>query len=205
MADIDKEVFVTKDDNEPDLIEVKKKGRRPMSEARKAQLREQLKKAREAKKLAKEERKAKGEPEPKKDPNKSKVIKVLDQVGGDPVAEPLPPVYVKAMKKNQSKEIDFLKMEIAELKKGGTSKEDMKMIKELKEEMVELRNVAKQYKEQQNKLKKIKEAQAKAVEKEVVEKVEPVKPIPTPTPAINIPKPVPRYSTYKKSIWSQFT
>lgn len=201
----DKEVFETKDDDEPELIEQKKKGRRPMSEARKAQLREQLKKAREAKKLAKEERKAKGEPEPKKDPNKSKVIKVLDQVGGDPVAEPLPPVYVKAMKKNQSKEIDFLKMEIAELKKGGTSKEDMKMIKELKEEMVELRNVAKQYKEQQNKLKKIKEAQAKAVEKEVVEKVEPVKPIPTPTPAINIPKPVPRYSTYKKSIWSQFT
>ena len=203
MADIDKEVFETKDDDEPELIEQKKKGRRPMSEARKAQLREQLKKAREAKKLAKEERKAKGEPEPKKDPNKSKVIKVLDQVGETP--EPLPPVFVKSMKKNQSKEIDFLKMEIAELKKGGTSKEDMKMIKELKEEMVELRNVAKQYKEQQNKLKKIKEAQAKAVEKEVVEKVEPVKPIPTPTPAINIPKPVPRYSTYKKSIWSQFT
>ena len=196
----DKEVFVVKDD-EPELIEQKKKGRKPMSEARKAQLREQLKKAREAKKLAKEQRKAKGEPEPVKDPKASKLIKVLDQVGGDPVAEPLPPVYVKAMKKNQSKEIEFLRMEIAELKKGGTTKEDMKMIKELKQEMVELRNVAKQYKEQQNKLKKIKEA--KPVEKEVVEKVEPVKP--APTPAIQIPKPVPRYSTYKKSIWTQFT
>ena len=194
----DKEVFVVKDD-EPELIEQKKKGRKPMSEARKAQLREQLKKAREAKKLAKEQRKAKGEPEPVKDPKASKVIKVLDQVGETP--EPLPPVYVKAMKKNQSKEIEFLRMEIAELKKGGTTKEDMKMIKELKQEMVELRNVAKQYKEQQNKLKKIKEA--KPVEKEVVEKVEPVKP--APTPAIQIPKPVPRYSTYKKSIWTQFT
>ena len=196
----DKEVFVVKDD-EPELIEQKKKGRKPMSEARKAQLREQLKKAREAKKLAKEQRKAKGEPEPVKDPKASKVIKVLDQVGGDPVAEPLPPVYVKAMKKNQSKEIEFLKLEIAELKKGGTTKEDLQMIKDLKQEMIELRNVAKQYKEQQNKLKQIKEV--KPVEKEVVEKVEPVKP--APTPAINIPKPVPRYSTYKKSIWTQFT
>ena len=196
----DKEVFVVKDE-EPELIEVKKKGRKPMSEARKAQLREQLKKAREAKKLAKEQRKAKGEPEPVKDPKASKVIKVLDQVGGDPVAEPLPPVFVKSMKKNQSKEIEFLKLEIAELKKGGTTKEDLQMIKDLKQEMIELRNVAKQYKEQQNKLKKIKEA--KPVEKEVVEKVEPVKP--APTPAIQIPKPVPRYSTYKKSIWTQFT
>jgi len=199
----DKEVFEVKDE-EPDveLIEVKKKGRRPMSEERKAQLREQLKKAREAKKLAKEQREAQGLPPIKKDPKASKVIKVLDQVGETP--EPLPPVYVKAMKKNQSKEIEFLKLEIAELKKGGTTKEDMKMIKELKQEMVELRNVAKQYKEQQNKLKKIKEAK----EKEVVEKVEPVTvtpAIPTPTPAIQIPKPAPRYSTYKKSIWTQFT
>jgi DNA repair exonuclease SbcCD ATPase subunit len=196
----DKEVFEV-NDNEPELIEQKKKGRKPMSEARKAQLREQLKKAREAKKKAKEERKAQGLPEPVKDPTKSKVIKVLDQVGGDPVAEPLPPVYVKAMKKNQSKEIDFLKLEIAELKKGGTTKEDMKMIKELKEELKELRDVAKQYKEQQNKLKKIKESKEEKVEK--VEEVEEQKqPVAQP---INIPKPVPRYSTYKKSIWSQFT
>jgi type I site-specific restriction endonuclease len=193
----DKEVFVTKDE-EPELIEVKKKGRRPMSEERKAQLREQLKKAREAKKKAKEERKAKGEPEPKKDPKASKVIKVLDQVGGDPVAEPLPPVYVKSMKKNQSKEIQFLKLEIEELKKNGSSKEDLQMIKELKEEMLELKNVAKQYKEQQNKLKKIKESKEEKVEK-VEEQKQPV------AQPINIPKPVPRYSTYKKSIWSQFT
>ena len=172
-----------------------------MSPERKEQLKLQLKLAREKKKALKEERKAQGLPPIKKDPKASKVIKVLDQVGGDPVAEPLPPVYVKAMKKNQSKEIEFLRMEIAELKKGGTTKEDLQMIKDLKQEMVELRNVAKQYKEQQNKLKKIKEA--KPVEKEVVEKVEPIKP--TPTPAIQIPKPAPRYSTYKKSIWTQFT
>ena len=196
----DKEVFVN--DNEPELIEVKKKGRKAMSPERKEQLKLQLKLAREKKKALKEERKAQGLPPIKKDPKASKVIKVLDQVGETP--EPLPPVYVKAMKKNQSKEIDFLKLEIAELKKGGTTKEDMKMIKELKQEMVELRNVAKQYKEQQNKLKKIKEAK----EKEVVEKVEPITvtpAIPTPTPAIQIPKPAPRYSTYKKSIWTQFT
>jgi len=193
----DKEVFV--DDNEPELIEQKKKGRKPMSEERKAQLREQLKKAREAKKKAKEDRKAKGEPEPKKDPKASKVIKVLDQVGGDPVAEPLPPVYVKAMKKNQSKEIDFLKLEIAELKKGGTSKEDLKMIKELKEEMKELRDIAKEYKKRQNDLNTPKPKKEKPV---VVEETHVEQ---TQTKPIDIPVPVARYSTYKKSIWSQFT
>jgi len=197
----DSEVFV-KDDNDVELVEVKKKGRRPMSDERKAQLREQLKKAREAKKKAKEERLAKGEAEPKKDPKASKVIKVLDQVGGDPVADPLPPVFVKAMKKNQSKEIDFLKLEIAELKKGGTSKEDLKMIKELKEEMKELRDIAKEYKKRQNDMKKKKEQAEAKVEAKVEE----------PKPVVEAPKPVvpqvavaPRYSTYKKSIWSQFT
>ena len=196
MAEIDKEVFVTNDDNEPELIEVKKKGRKPMSDARKEQLKEQLKKAREAKKKAKLEREAQGLPPVKKDPKASKVIKVLDQVGE--TAEPLPPIFVKSMKKNQSKEIEFLKLEIAELKKGGTTKEDMKMIKELKEEMVELRNIAKQYKQKQNKLKEIE----KSKEVPVVEKVpEPVQ-VPVPVP---LPVPVPRYSTYKQSIWTKFT
>jgi len=192
----DKEVFVN-DDNEPELIEVKKKGRRPMSDARKEQLREQLKKAREAKKKAKQEREAKGEPEPKKDPKQSKVIKVLDQVGVTP--EPLPPVYVKSMKKNQSKEIDFLKLEIAELKKGGTTKEDLQMIKELKEELTDLRNIAKEYKKRQNDLntpKPKKEKPPQQVEEKQVE--EPVS-VPAPAPV------APRYSTYKKSIWTQFT
>jgi len=187
----DKEVFV--DDNEPELIEQKKKGRKPMSEERKAQLREQLKKAREAKKKAKDDRKAKGEPEPKKDPKASKVIKVLDQVGETP--EPLPPVYVKAMKKNQSKEIDFLKLEIAELKKGGTSKEDLKMIKELKEEMKELRDIAKEYKKRQNDLNTPKPKKEKPVVVEETHVEQQVTPVPV----------APRYSTYKKSIWSQFT
>ena len=200
MAEIDKEVFVTKDDNEPDLIEVPKKGRKAMSPERKEQLKLQLKLAREKKKALKEERKAQGLPPIKKDPKASKVIKVLDQVGGDPVAEPLPPVFVKSMKKNQSKEIEFLRMEIAELKKGGTSKEDLQMIRELKEEMVELRNIAKQYKQKQNKLKEIEKS------KEVVEKVAevPMQKVESAQP-INIPVQKPRYSTYKKSIWSQFT
>jgi len=198
----DKEVFV--DDQEPELIEQKKKGRKPMSEERKAQLREQLKKAREAKKKAKDDRKAKGEPEPKKDPKASKVIKVLDQVGETP--EPLPPVYVKAMKKNQSKEIDFLKLEIAELKKGGTSKEDLKMIKELKEEMKELRDIAKEYKKRQNDLNTPKPKKEKPVVVEETHHEEEQEP--TQTKPIDIPAPAPlppRYSTYKKSIWSQFT
>ena len=191
----DKEVFVN--DDEPELVEVKKKGRRPMSDARKEQLREQLKKAREAKKKAKQEREAEGLPPIKKDPKASKVIKVLDQVGETP--EPLPPVYVKAMKKNQSKDIEFLRMEIAELKKGGTSKEDLKMIKELKEELTDLRNIAKEYKKRQNDLntpKPKKEKPPQQVEEKQVE--EPVS-VPAPAPV------APRYSTYKKSIWTQFT
>jgi len=196
----DKEVFV--DDNEPELIEQKKKGRKPMSEERKAQLREQLKKAREAKKKAKEDRKAKGEPEPPKDPKASKVMKVLDQVGETP--EPLPPVYVKAMKKNQSKEIDFLKLEIAELKKGGTTKEDLKMIKELKEEMKELRDIAKEYKKRQKDLntpkpKKEKPPVVEAEQEVISEPVQVQAPVQAPVPV------APRYSTYKKSIWTQFT
>jgi len=196
----DKEVFV--DDNEPELIEQKKKGRKPMSEERKAQLREQLKKAREAKKKAKEDRKAKGEPEPPKDPKASKVMKVLDQVGETP--EPLPPVYVKAMKKNQSKEIDFLKLEIAELKKGGTTKEDLKMIKELKEEMKELRDIAKEYKKRQKDLNTPKPKKEKPpVEETHVE--EPVEPVIEKEPIVVQAPVAPRYSTYKKSIWTQFT
>jgi len=201
MADIDKEVFVN-DDQEPELIEVKKKGRRPMSEARKTQLREQLKKAREAKKKAKAEREAEGLPPIKKDPKASKVIKVLDQVGETP--EPLPPVYVKSMKKNQSKDIEFLKMEIAELKKGGTSKADLQMIKELKEELTELRNIAKEYKKRQKDLNTPKPKKEKPP---VVEETQVEEPVSVPAPApVQAPVPVaPRYSTYKKSIWTQFT
>ena len=49
MSDTD-EIF---DTGEPEIVEQKKKGRKPMSEERKQQLREQLKKARDAKKAKK--------------------------------------------------------------------------------------------------------------------------------------------------------
>tara|TARA_R110001632_G_scaffold208630_1_gene333006 strand:- start:358 stop:918 length:561 start_codon:yes stop_codon:yes gene_type:complete len=184
----DKEVFDTGDD-EVEIIEPKpKKGRKPMSEARKAQLKEQLRKAREVKKAKKE----KGIVEPKP----PKVVKVLDQVGG---AEPLPPILVKAVRKNHSKEVEFLKMEIAELKKAGTTKEDLAMIKELKEELKDIRNIAKLYKQQQNENKAKEKKSLEKVEEKAPELAEPV------TQPIDIPKVAPRYSTYKKSIWSQFT
>ena len=82
----DNEVF---ENDEPELEVVKKKNtKKPMSEERKAQLREQLRKAREAKKKKKEA----GIEEPK-DPNKSKVKKMLEAEGEEPA------VYVKAVKR----------------------------------------------------------------------------------------------------------
>jgi len=194
---VDTEVFDT-GEPEVEIIEKKKKGRAPMSAERKEQLKEQLQKAREKKKALKAERMAKGEPEPPKDPKAGKNMKILDQVGETP--EPLPAVYVTAVKKNQSKEINFLKLQIEELKKAGTTKEDIAMIKELKAEMKELRDIAKEYKKKQNEMKaKEKLAKEKAVAPEPVPEPEPVaEPVPVPVAQ-------PRYSTYKKSIWSKFT
>lgn len=191
----DSEVFV---EETHEIVEVKKKGRKPMSEERKEQLRTQLKKAREAKKA----KKAKGEkiePEPK-------VKKVLE------ATEEEPAVYVKNVRKTKPavdhrEELDELKAQIAELKANKTSKADLEEIKALKAEMKEIRAAAVEYKKQQlQKTKDAKEAQKEAEAKQETiittkkAKNEPQKPVLEPPPF----KPEARYSTYKKSVWSKF-
>ena len=80
-----------------------------------------------------------------------------------------------------------LKEEVKALRKGGTSKEDMEEIKSLKIEMKDLRDTAKAYKESQKKVVKEKVVRKKKVVKE---------------PLVEAPPPAPRYTTYKKSIWT---
>ena len=186
MVDIDNEVFENVPEETHELIEVKKKGRKPMSDERKAQLKEQLRLAREKKKSMKEAGTL-----PKKDPKASKLIKVLDQVGGDPVAEPLPPVYVKNMRKStkdHSKDIAELKEQIAELKahNNNADKEELKQLR------LEMKEIKEQKKQQAKKVTEYKKPPPKAPQPKA-------KQVPAPRVV-----PTARYSTYQKSIWSKF-
>ena len=185
----DEEVF---DTGEP--IKQRKK-RKPMSDSKKLAFKERMRLAREAKRA-----KADGKEKPVK-VKKEKVIDVpLDEkvTVPAPVEEVIEPVKPKRKVRHVPKQLDdheaqlfSLKEEIANLKKGNTSKEDMEEIKSLKAELKEIRDIAKAYKKQQSKpapVKKVKE----------VKEVAPVVSQPIDIPA-------PRYSTYKKSIWTQFT
>lgn len=195
----DSEVFV---EDTHELVEVKKKGRKPMSEERKKELVARLKEGKAKKKALREAGKV-----PPKEP---KVKEVL------PATETEPAVYVKNVRKTKptkdhTDDIADLKAQIAELKANKTSKEDLAEIKLLKEEMKEMKAAAVEYRKQQKEKAKAVE-QAKAVEspKEIrvttkKAKNEPKKvTIQVPTEATHEP-PKPRYSTYQKSIWSQFT
>ena len=207
----DKDVFVESVDEKP----VKpKRVKKPMSEERKQKLREQLAHAREVKKAKKAEELAlikKYKEEPVKEPEKVE----------EPVKEVVEPVVEKVVvpwtsgvertKPPPHKEQDTsslgtpktildqlieMKKEMAELKKGHSSKEDLLEIKELKAEMKELRDVAKAYKKQQTELKK-------EAKKAKVAAAAPPPTIKLPEPLIHIPKQ--RYSTYKKSKWAALT
>ena len=186
----DSEVFV---EDTHELVEVKKKGRKPMSEERKKELVARLKEGKAKKKALREAGKV--------PPKEAKVKEVL------PATETEPAVYVKNVRKTKptkdhTDDIADLKAQIAELKANKTSKEDLAEIKLLKEEMKEMKAAAVEYRKQQ-------QAKAKAVEasKEIrvttkKAKNEPKKvtiQVPTEAPV------KPRYSTYQKSIWSQFT
>jgi len=201
MSDTD-EIF---DNGEPEeLIEVKKKNtRKPMSEERKQKLREQLKKARDAKKAKKDA----GIVEPPKDPKASKVKKMLEADGEEPA------VYVKAVKrkivgKDYSEDIKTLKAEIASMKSSQGS--DLDEVRALKAELKELRDIAKQYKLQQKEKKKLVNNSVNNNKNNNVKETKPnpygelkqqkhQHPAQQPVPVKNI------YSAYKKSIWSQFT
>jgi len=190
----DEEVF---DTGEP--IKERKK-RKPMSDSKKLAFKERMRLAREAKRA-----KADGKEKPVKKVKKEKVIDVpLDEQVPvpAPVEEPVKPVKPKRKVRHVPNQLDdhesqlnSLKEEIANLKKGNTSKEDMNEIKSLKAELKEIRDIAKAYKKQQSK-----PAPAPVKKEEVKEEVAPVV-----TQPIDIPAPAPRYSTYKKSIWTQFT
>ena len=106
-------------------------------------------------------------------------------------------------------EIDCLKNELLVLKRNKKNNKDMEEIRALKEDLKELRDLAKAYKQSQEKKDEPIKENVKVEIQEPIEKIEPVKEKiveqPKKAEPINIPKPKARYSTYQKSIWSQFT
>lgn len=194
----DTEVF----EDTHELVEVKKKGRKPMSEERKKELVERLKAGKAKKKALREAG--------KEIPVEPKVKEVL------PATSTEPAVLVKNVRKTKPavdhrEELDELKAQIAELKATKTSKADLEEIKLLKAEMKEIRAAALEYKKQQKANAKVEPltVNGEASEQRVTtkhKKNEPKKVTMSIEPKIiDDVKPKPRYSTYQKSIWSQFT
>jgi len=186
-----------------------KKKRAPMSEERKAVLREQLAKAREVKKAARLA--AKAEKEAKKAQAKQPVaVPVAAPVveAPAPVAKPLEvppePPYPTPATSDYKDEIAYLKQELASIKADKKNKDDKAELDALKAELKDIRDAAKAYKSA--KAQKAKEAKdAKALQKKLEEN-HVASPAPhKPPPSLPIPVPeAPRYSTYRKSIWSKF-
>lgn len=190
MADIDNEVF---DNGDEVAIKKVKKPRKPMSLSKKAAFAARMKASREAKKAAKAETK--------------KVVKsALVEVGLKPVevVEAKQPVRKRNIRHvpneldSHMELINNLKADIAEMKTMQSSRKDLEEIKALKSELKAIR--AQKRKEEKTKdiVVKVKEE----VKQEFV-KEEPVLSQTAPAPSVPIDIPKPRYSTYKKSIWSK--
>lgn len=200
MAEVDSEVFDIPKVEEPthELVEVKKKGRKPMSPERKAELVERLRLGREKKKALKEAALKGTTPPPKKEKKakKEKIVEVL------PATSTEPAVLVKNVRKTKdhTDDINALKAEIAEMKLHQNSKEDLAEIKQLKSELKAMRD-------QKRKEKLVADKNVKVKQTPKLEmKVEPVRgggTLPVETATLPVAKPAPRYTTYKKSIWSQ--
>ena len=173
-------------------LKIVKKARKPMSQTRKQELKDQLAKAREVKKAKRLADKALKDAEKlaKKEAPKP-VVEVVVVDNEKVLVKKEEPVVVDTQHLETPKtvldQLLELKEEVKQLRKGGTSKEDMDEIKALKIEMKDLRDTAKAYKE----------SQKKVVKEKVVRKKKVVVEAPAPAPA-----PAPRYSTYKKSIWT---
>ena len=171
-----------------ELTIVKKKARKPMSQTRKDELKQQLAKAREIKKKKRLADKELKEAEKKEAP---KSVEVAVEGTEKVLVKKEPEVVVDKQNLGTPKtildQLLELKEEVKALRKGGTSKEDMEEIKSLKIEMKDLRDTAKAYKESQKKVVKEKVVRKKKVVKE---------------PLVEAPPPAPRYTTYKKSIWT---
>jgi len=192
------ELFVENDSVPAEPVKKPRKKREPMSDEKKAEFAAKMKVAREKKKLEKEQAKAEKE---KPVPKVEKVEKV------EKVVKPKKNLrHVPNELDIHNHEIQCLKNELLVLKRNKKNNKDMEEIRELKQELIELRDAAKAYKQSQLKKKEeppIKENIKVEIKEPVVEEVveEPIKR----SPPINIPKPKPKYSTYQKSIWSQFT
>mgnify|MGYP003669768327 FL=1 len=194
MADIDKEVF---DNGEP--LKKVKKTRKPMSASKKAAFALRMKTSRELKK------KAKVKPV---DELKEKLLPKEQPVAAAPVPAPVVEEIKKPRRKNirhVPDELDShlviinsLKADIAEMKLHQSSKKDLEEIKALKSELKAIRSQKKKEQKTKDIVVKVKEE----VKQEFV-KEEPVQPVQTPLPSVPIDIPKPRYSTYKKSIWSK--
>ena len=181
----DSEVF---DDGTP--IKKERKKRQPMSASKKLAFALRMKASREAKKKAKvkpvDELKEKLLPkeEPKEEPvekikkPRRNIRHVPDELDSHLVI------------------INSLKADIAEMKLHQNSKKDLEEIKQLKSELKAIRSQKKKEQKTKDIVVKVKEEVKEDFVKEpIVEKVEQVE-----EPII---KEKPRYSTYKKSIWSK--
>lgn len=176
-----------------------KKKRAPMSEERKAVLREQLAKAREVKKAARLAAKA------EKEALKAKPVEPVPIA--EPVklvVEPVPEVKVAVAPPPTSdykSEIELLKQELAAIKADKVAKQDKSELDALKQELKDIRDAAKAYKTAKAKKDKEDKALAKKLKETPVAQPAPQKQ----APSLPIPIPeAPRYSTYRKSIWNKF-
>ena len=195
MAEVNSDVFVVPKVEEPthEIVEVKKKGRKPMSPERKAELVERLRLGREKKKALKEAGKSSTTPKKAK---KEKIVEVL------PATSTEPAVLVKNVRKTKdhTDDINALKAEIAEMKLHQNSKEDLAEIKQLKSELKAMRDQKRKEKLVADKTVKVKQTPKLEMKVEPVKEVEPVATVTLPTATLPVAKPAPRYTTYKKSI-----
>ena len=210
------DLFVENNSVPDEPVKKPRKKRAPMSEEKKAEFSARMKASREKKKLEREQ--AKAEKEKPKAVAKEKVEKVVKE-------EKVEKVVPAKQKKERvlrhvpneldihNHEIQCLKNELLVLKRNKKNNKDMEEVRALKEELKELRDLAKAYKQSQMaKDAPVKENVKVQIQEPVKEKkVEPPTCAPAKQKVVSMPtnklppKLTPRYSTYQKSIWAQFT
>tara|TARA_R110000787_G_scaffold21517_4_gene63572 strand:- start:638 stop:1216 length:579 start_codon:yes stop_codon:yes gene_type:complete len=190
------ELFVETPSVPTEPVKKPRKKREPMSAEKKAEFAARMKASREQKKIEKEQAKAEKE--------QAKAVPVPKEKVEPKVVKPKKNLrHVPNELDIHKHEIDCLKNELLVLKRNKKNNKDMEEVRALKQELIELRDAAKAYKQSLKKKEEppikenIKVEIKEPVKEEVVE--QPIKR----SPPITIPKP--KYSTYQKSIWSQFT
>ena len=193
------ELFVETPSVPTEPVKKPRKKREPMSAEKKAEFAARMKASREQKKIEKEQAKAE-----KAEKEQAKAVPVPKEKVEPKVVKPKKNLrHVPNELDIHKHEIDCLKNELLVLKRNKKNNKDMEEVRALKQELIELRDAAKAYKQSLKKKEEppikenIKVEIKEPVKEEVVE--QPIKR----SPPITIPKP--KYSTYQKSIWSQFT